>query len=162
MMTKLPPPDGRDAALAWLYAMSQADVVMANDAKLEAKRAEINAAIEDANAKVKAAGEEAGAIVTQARLRAQEIEGTANDTAKRLTAEAIQTKNEAALTRKAAEDREADARMKNVELDDALVRVRKAEDEVQERLASLKDSQAEVEALRKRLEAMTAAGEKAA
>lgn len=162
MMTKLPPPDGRDAALAWLYAMSQADAITAMDAKLEAKRAEINAAIDEANAKVKAAGEEAGKIVTEARLRAQEIEGTANDTAKRLTAEAIQAKNEAALTRKAAEDREADARMKNVELDDALVRVRKAEDEAQERLASLKDSQAKVEELRKRLEAMTAAGEKAA
>lgn len=162
MMTKLPPPDGRDAALAWLYAMSQADVVKANDAKLEAKRAEINAAIDAANAKVAAATEEADRLIAEARQRAQQTEGLANDTAKRLTAEAIADRNAAAAAAKDAQAYADRLKKDQDKLDAALAEVRKAEDEAQARLASLKESQAAVEVLRARLQAMADAGEKAA
>lgn len=161
MISKVPPPDGRDAALAWLYAMSQVETVTANDAKLEAKRAEINAAIEDANAKVKAAEEKAAELIAAALRDAQTIDSTANDTAKRITAEAIADRNAAMAEFRSAQQRQAAIDDKNAELDDALARVRQDGDEMLARIASLKESQAEVEALRQRLSAAVKAAEAA-
>lgn len=129
--------------------------------KYAARVAEAKAAVETANSATMAAQAEAEKLLADARTRAQAIEATANDSARKITAEAIQAKQGMEASQRAVDASLAQGAADQVRLDDALARVRQAEDDVQVRLASLKDSQAEVEALRQRLSAAVKAAEAA-
>ena len=130
--------------------------------KYAARVAEAKAAVDTANSATMAAQAEAEKLLADARTRAQAIEATANDSARKITGDAIADRNAAAAEANEAKAYAVRLKTNQAQLDDALARVRQAEDEAQTRLASLKDSQAAVDALRARLQAMADAGEKAA